>query len=150
MERDWNYIKNSIQKIFYAEQDEKFLAGLRIGCFNSIAYTHQVINSYSSSGNVAGPLLTWNAIKWAKKSNFKFYDCSGGEKRPDDKTKQKKYSEQWDTLFAYKKKWGGDEYPYFHFTKVQNKIKYKIAKISSKPDLVVRNYRKKHFKKGKN
>ena len=145
--KDWNYIKSGIQKIFVAKKDNEMLAGLRIGCYNNIAYTHQVLNAYSEAGNTAGPLLTWHAIEWAKKSNFWIYDFSGGEAPPMNKKNEKRYSEQWNSLFAYKRKWGGQEHSYYHFVKIQNKTKYKLSRILSKPDWILRNYKRKHFKK---
>lgn len=140
---DWNLIKSGIEKIFVAYKDDHMVAALRIGCFNNIAYTHQVLNAYSESGNVAGPLLTWYVIEWAKNNGIKIYDFSGGE-APARKN-DKRYSEQWDSLFAYKRKWGGNEFPYYHFIKINNKIKYKISRILAKPDWYLRNYKRKHY-----
>ena len=145
--KDWNYIKSGIQKLFVAKKNNELVAGLRIGCYNGIAYTHQVLNSYSEAGNPAGPLLTWHAIEWAKKSKYWIYDFSGGEAPPMNKKDDKKYAEQWNNLFTYKRKWGGEECPYYHFIKIQNKTRYRFSRILSKPDWILRNYKRKHFKK---
>lgn len=147
IETDWLYLKSGIQKFFLASKDKEILAGLRIGCFNRIAYTHQVLNSYSKIGNVAGPLLTWYAIKWAKKNNMKIYDFSGGEAPPTDSQKLNKYNEQWKSLFEYKRKWSGNEFPYYHFVKIINSTSYKLFRMMSLPDMMYRNYKKKHFRK---
>ena len=106
-------------------------------------------NAYSQSANVGGPLLTWHAIKWAKESGFKTYDFSGGESDPKNEKDYKRYSEQWDSLFSYKKKWGGEEIPYFQFIKIVNEKSYKLFRLVSKPDWIFRKYKKKHFKKPK-
>ena len=53
-------------------------------------------------------------------------------------------------LLSYKRKWGGDEIPYFHFIKIVNKKSYKLFRLASKPDWIFRNYKKKHYKKTKN
>lgn len=147
IDKDWEYIKSGIQKFFLAYQNNNILAGLRVGVFNKIAYTHQVLNSYSKAGNVAGPLLTWYAIEWAKKERMRIYDFSGGEASPKNDADQKRYDEQWKNLFAYKRKWGGEELPYFHFIKIINKKRYKLFRILSKSDWAVRNYKKKQFKR---
>jgi len=130
-----------------AYKDDKLLAGLRIGRFNGIAYTHKAINAYSQPANVAGPLLTWHAIKWAKELGFNTYDLSGGESEPKNEKDSKRYSEQWNSLLSYKRKWGGEEFPYFHFIKIINKKSHKLFRILSKPDWMFRNYKKKHFQK---
>lgn len=144
---DWEYLKSGIQKFFLAYQNNEILAGLKVGVFNKIAYTNQVLNSYSKAGNVAGPLLSWHAIEWAKKEGISIYDFSGGEASPKNEADQKRYDEQWKSLFAYKRKWGGEEFPYYHFIKITNKERYKLFRILSKPDWIVRNYKKKHFKR---
>jgi hypothetical protein len=144
---DWSYLKNGIQKFFLAYSEDEIVAGLRIGCFNKIVYTHQVLNSYSKIGNVAGPLLTWHAIEWAKNSGMNVYDFSGGEAPPSDKKNMQSYEEQWSSLFAYKRKWGGNEVPYYHFVKIFNKERYKLYRVISKPDTLIRNYKKRHYKR---
>jgi hypothetical protein len=149
IEIDWLFLKSGIQKFFLAYRQQEILAGLRIGCFNKIAYTHQVLNAYSEIGNTAGPLLTWHAIEWAKNNDMKVYDFSGGEAPPSNKKDLKKYTKQWESLFAYKRKWSGDEISYYHFIKITNKERYKLFRILSKPDTFVRNYKKEHFKKPK-
>ena len=106
-----------------------------------------MLNSYSKIGNVAGPLLTWHAINWAKNNGMRIYDFSGGEAPPSDNKDMERYTEQWESLFAYKRKWSGDEFPYYHFIKIINKERYKLHRILSKPDMFLRNYNKKHFKK---
>ena len=147
IDEDWRYVESGIQKFFLAYKEQEILAGLRVGCFNKIAYTHQVLNSYSAIGNVAGPLLTWSAIEWAKNSGMKIYDFSGGEAPPSNKEDMERYTQQWESLFAYKRKWSGSEFPYYHFIKIINKERYKLYRALSKPDLLLRNYKKKHFKR---
>jgi len=147
IDEDWKYLKSGIQKFFLAYQNNEILAGLRVGVFNKIAYTHQVLNSYSNAGNVAGPLLTWHAIEWAKKEGISIYDFSGGEASPRNEADQLRYNEQWKHLFTYKRKWGGEEFPYYHFIKIINKERYKLFRIFTKPDWLIRNYRKKHYKR---
>lgn len=149
LEKDWQDLQNNTQKFFLALKDDEILAGLRILCFNKNAYTHQVLNSYSKPGNPGGPLLTWSAIKWAKKSGMKIYDFSGGEAHEKNMQDSKRYEEQWNSLLSYKRKWGGQEFPYYHFIKVKNKKSYKLFRTLSKPDWIIRNYKKKHFRRKK-
>jgi len=78
---------------------------------------------------------------------MKIYDFSGGEAPPSTEKNMKKYDEQWGSLFSYKRKWGGDEVPYYHFIKIFNKDRYKLYRALSKPDMFLRNYKKRHFKR---
>jgi hypothetical protein len=80
---------------------------------------------------------------------FKLYDFTGGEAPPKDKKERKSYDEKWASLLAYKKKWGGQEYPYYHFVKVKKKLSYKAFRVLSRPDLVYRTYKKRRFVKPK-
>ncbi len=147
--KDWRDLNAGIQKFFVASINDEILSGLRVGCFNGIAYTHQVLNTYSKIGNVGGPLLTWHALKWAKQSGMRIYDFSGGNAMPENTHNLQSYQEQWNSLFAYKRKWGGSEYPYFHCVKIINKKKYKIFRILQKPDWILREHKRKKFKKSK-
>ena len=148
LDKDWECLDSESQKFFLAFKDENVVAGLRIGCFNNIAYTHQVLNSYSESGLTAGPLLTWHGLEWAKKNNLKIYDFSGGLAPSSDQNKEK-YLEQWDSLFKYKKKWGGTESPYYHMILVKNKTKFKFFRLLSKPDWIYRDFKKKRYERPK-
>ncbi len=65
------------------------------------------------------------------------------------KKKDKKFHEQWSGLTDYKKKWGGKEYTYFQFIKVNKKLSYKTYRILSKPDNLLRNFKKKQFRRPK-
>ena len=103
--------------------------------------------AHSIAGNVAGPLLSWHAIEWAKNNGMKIYDFSGGEAPPKNVSDLQRYNEQWERLFAYKRKWGGEEFPYYHFIKIINKERYKLFRLLSKPDWLLRNYKKKHYRK---
>ena len=78
---------------------------------------------------------------------MKIYDFSGGEAPPSNKEDMERYTQQWESLFAYKRKWSGSEFPYYHFIKIINKERYKLYRALSKPDLLLRNYKKKHFKR---
>lgn len=147
--KDWNDLKAGIQKFFVAMKDAEVLSGIRLGCFNGIAYTHQVLNTYAKIGNVSGPLLTWYVLKWAKESGMRIYDFSGGNATPKNTQDLKNYQEQWNSLFAYKRKWGGMEYPYFHFINIINKKKYKIFRMLQKPDWILREHKRKKIKKSK-
>lgn len=147
IEKDWEDLQSGTQKIFMALQDKELIAGLRIVVFNGICYTHQVLNSYAKKGNVGGPLLTWSAIEWSKSSGMRLYDFSGGEEFPSNKKEEKRFKEHWKSLLEYKKKWSGDRYPYFHFIKIPKETRHKIFRAVSHPDWIVREYKKRHFKK---
>lgn len=148
-EQYWKIITTGIEKVFLAYEDGELVTSHRLGCFNKIAYSHKLTNSFSKPTSLGGPLLTWHAIKWAKKAGMKIYDFSGGESPPTNEIDKKRYAEQWDSLLTYKRKWGGKECPYYHFTKVKNEKRYKLFRILSKPDWLIRNYRKKHYKRPK-
>lgn len=120
----WNNHKNGIETIFLAYKENKLISGLRIGCFNRIAYTNFVINSYFDSTNLGGTMLTWTAINWAKENNFKFYDFSGG---PNLKNKNDHKNIQ--SLLFYKSKWGGEKFSYYVFIKIRKKLSYKLFMI---------------------
>ena len=147
IKQDLLFLNSKTQKFLIAIENNHIIAGLRIGCFNNIAYTHQVINSYSKSGNVAGSLLSWSAIEWAKKSKMKIYDFSGGKAPPLNPKELPAYEKQWKSLFSYKRKWGGKEIPYYHFVKITSKSSYKFSRLLSKPDYLVRNYKKNHYRR---
>ena len=144
LEKDWESCKLGIQKFFLAYKNNEVISGLRIGCFNGIAYTHQVLSSYSKEASLGGPLLTWHAIEWAKDSNMRIYDFSGVES-PSESKNEKEYKKSWEGLTSYKKKWGGKEFAYYHFVKVVKKKSYKMSRMLSKPDWLYRNYKKKRY-----
>ena len=138
-------ILDGIEKIFLSYDDEDLVAGHRLGCFNKIVYSHKITNSYSKPTSVAGPILTWHAIEWAKKNDFKYYDFSGGEMPPTDPKKIPVYEAKWKNLLNYKRKWGGSEFPYYHFLKIKSQKNYKILKMLSKIDFFYREYKRKRF-----
>ena len=143
----WKCIESGIEKIFLAYEDDELVTSHRLGCFNSIAFSHRITNSYSKPTSLGGPLLTWHAIEWAKKYGMWVFDFSGGESPPTNMTNEKKYVEQWNTLLTYKRKWGGQEFPYYHLLKIRKKINYKLFRILSKTDWAFRNYKKKQYKR---
>ena len=111
----WKNHKSGIEKFFLAYKEKKLISGLRVGCFNNIAYTNFVINSYDDSTNLGGTLLTWYALEWAKNNNFRMYDFSGANKYTSRKS-----------MLAYKEKWGGKETPYYVFRKIRKNFSYKL------------------------
>ena len=147
IENDWQLYKNRIQRFFLAYQDNEVISGLRISCFNDIAYTHQVLSTYSKATSLGGALLTWYVIEWAKNNGLKIYDYSGVKSPPKNENELKKYNEQWLGLKDYKKKWGGNEFPYYHFVKTQKGSAYKLFRLLSRPDFTYREYKKKHFRR---
>ena len=136
VEKDWKTHQAGIEKFFLAYQNNELISGLRVGCFNGIMHTNQVLNSYSKAGSLGGPALTWFAIEWAKKNGLRIYDFSGVEV-PSIRNRT--------GLANYKAKWGGDEFPYYHFLKVTDPKKYKFFRLLSKPDWLYREYKKKKF-----
>lgn len=148
IETDWKDLKEKIQHFFLATQNGIIVSGLRVGTFNGIAHTHQVLNSYSKAGSIGGPALTWYAIKWAKTNGFRIYDFSG-VKLPSSNHADKEYLEKWEGLVKYKRKWGGKENQYYHLIKVSNSIKYKAFRLFSRPDLLLRERKRKAFKRPK-
>ncbi len=143
----WECLKAGIEKVFLAYENDELTTSHRMGIFNGIAFSHKFTNSYSKSTSLGGPLLAWHSILWAKKMKFRIYDFSGGKSPPSDNSSMKKYLEQWDSLLSYKRKWGGEEYPYFHFIKIRNERSYKLLRMPLKIDWMYRNYKRKHFKR---
>jgi len=148
-EEFWKYYKSGLEKVFLAYEKGELVSGHRITCFNGIAYSHKMTNSYSKPTSLGGPLLTWHAIEWAKNAGMKIYDFSGGLSPPSDEKEKKKYEEWWSGLFSYKKKWGGREFPYYNVLKIRRKKTYKLFRALSKIDWSYRNYKHKRYKKSK-
>ena len=140
-EKYWNYYQKGTEKVFLAFEDNELISSHRIGCFNGIAYSHSIVNSYLKPGKVGGPFLTWYALQWAKNNQMKSYDYSGG-KDPNEFSRNKTLEKQWSSLMTYKKKWGGKEFPYYHFFKINKKYSYKIMRILLKIDWMIREKRK--------
>lgn len=147
LEKDWRDYKNGIQKFFLAYENGRLISGLRLGCFNGISYIHQVLNAYSKASSLGGPLLTWYTIKWAKKNNMRIYDVSGVEATTESNKNDKKFQEQWSGLTKYKKKWGGEVIPYYHFLKVRKKRSQKLFRVLTHPDRYYQNFKKIRFKR---
>lgn len=149
IEAYWEYYKKDVEKVFLAYEDGELVSSHRLGHFNKIVVSHRLTSSYSKAGSIGGPFLVWHAIQWAKNSGMRIYDFTGGEAPPSDDTKLEKYNKQWATLLAFKRKWGGTEYPYYQFVKVRNPRKYKIFRAATKIDWIYRNYKKNRYERPK-
>ena len=75
--------------------------------FNGNSIQHALSNSPKK--DLVGTFLTWNAIKWAQKMNFRTFDFAGVD--PIPKTKKEK------GIYFYAEKFGGKKYEYFSYTK---------------------------------
>lgn len=123
LENFWIRHNSEFEKTFLAYENKQLIASITISCFNKTITPLQVINSYSANArNLAGPALTWNAIKESKESGFSIYDISGGpllsENEPDiDNTRP---------LTHYKRKWGGEPHIHYLLLKVQKKKSYML------------------------
>lgn len=146
IEKDWKLYQKGVQHFFLAFQENEVISGLRIGTFNGIAYTHQVLSTYSKATSLGGSLLTWHAIEWAKNNDMRIYDFSG-VKAPPKEDNLDKHNEQWEGLTEYKKKWGGYELKYHHLIKMRKSITYKLFRLLTRPDYLYREYKRKHFRK---
>lgn len=142
----WNYYKKGVEKVFLAYEDDKVVSSHRFGCFNGIVYSHSLVNTYSRPGGVSGPFLTWYTLQWAKKNGMKIYDYSGGESPYTNHRNDKLYDKQWNSLLGYKKKWGGQEFPYFHFIRIRKKLSYRIFRLLLKLDWIIRDFKKTRYK----
>lgn len=145
----WTNLQSGVEKVFLAYDQEELVSTHRLGCFNKIAFSHKVTNSYSKPTSLGGPLVTWHALEWAKNSGMQYYDFSGGKAPPKEKSEQVQYSRQWDDLLNYKRKWGGDEIPYYHFIKVFHPKKYKFFRALNRLDWAYREYKHKKFSRPK-
>ena len=141
----WKYYQRGIEKIFLAYDNNELISTHRLGIFNKVIFSHRLTSSYAKATSLGGPLLVWHAIKWAKSKNMKFYDFSGGKAPPKDPEKHKEYLEKWGNLLAFKRKWGGIEFPYFQLIKVTKPKSYKLFRVISKPDWIYREYKKKRY-----
>lgn len=150
LDNDWQKIKSGFDKIFLAYQDNELISAVSVSYFNKIVSPTKVLSSYSKATSLGGPALTWHAIKWTKENGMRIYDLTGGKAEPDNREKKERYEKQWSSLLSYKRKWGGDEYSYFHFVKVKKGMSYKILKLLAKPDLFYRGFKKSKFKIPKN
>ena len=129
----WDNISNGTEKIFFAFNNDKIISSIRISIFNNTVIPTQVLNSYSKSTSLGGPALTWRAITWAKESNMKIYDITGGtnpENTANDNTDS--------SLVHYKRKWGGDQIQYYKFFKIVNPNKFFIYGILMKLQVCIR------------
>jgi len=141
----WKNHNLGIEKVLLAYQDCKLISGIRIGCFNNVAYTNYAVNSYSVKSNLGGSLLNWFALEWAKNRNMKFYDFSGGSladtisennntenKKNNDHIRELEFTpdEEIHTLLFYKTKWGGSPKKYYNFKKVRKIFFYRIYSLS--------------------
>lgn len=120
LDKLWHNHESGTEKFFLAYQNDKLISGLRISCYNGIAYTHFVVSAYSESTSLGGTLLTWSAIEWGKNVGLRLYDFSGGPKS---------YLDNDNTLLFYKKKWGGDEYIHYNVIKVRKKLGYVLYRF---------------------
>lgn len=143
----WDYYKKGFEKVFLAFENNELISSHRVGCFNKIAFSHKLTNTYAKSGSLGGPLLTWHAIKWAKEIGMNLYDFSGGESPPTNPEGLKRYREQWSSLLSYKKKWGGKEYPYYNVVKIRKKRSYRIFRLLNKLDWIYRNFKKRRYQR---
>lgn len=148
LEKDyWEYYQKGREIVFLAYENNELVASHRLGVFNGVVYSHKITNSYSKSGSLGGPLLTWHALEWAKNNQMKFYDFSGGQAPPEDKAKLEQYEKQWKSLLEYKRKWGGKEVGYYNVVRVFKPNSYKIIRIINKIDWALREYKHKKFRR---
>ncbi|PBO85605.1 MAG: hypothetical protein COA77_03230 [Thaumarchaeota archaeon] len=123
LEKFWMRHNNGFEKTFLAYKNQQLVSSITISCFNDIIIPLQVINSYSiDARNLAGPALTWQAIKESKESGFRIYDITGGpelSENEDDPDNTR-------PLTHYKRKWGGVKHTHYHFLKIQKKLSYRI------------------------
>jgi len=123
LDKFWKGNNSGYEKTFLAYKNEQLVASITISCFNKIIIPLQVINSYSQEAkNLAGPSLTWQAIKDSKETNFEIYDITGGPMLSENESDiDNTYS-----LTHYKRKWGGEEHIHYNFLKINKKISYMI------------------------
>lgn len=131
LESLWENIGNNTEKIFFAFYGEKIISAIRISIFNNVAHANFIINSYDKKTSLGGPMLTWNTLEWAKENNLKFYDFTGGSNPKDSKNSDS-------SLVYYKKKWGGNQIPYYQFYKVVDTKKFFIYKILMNFQTIIR------------
>jgi hypothetical protein len=100
----WKWLHRSDQSVspasnvFLAFEDEQPRAGLMLNSFNGNVTQHSVISD-GAKGNLGGPLLTWQAIRWAHSCGCKTLDLVGVNPSPSNPEEK--------GIYFYKSKWGG-------------------------------------------
>ncbi|NQV78140.1 MAG: hypothetical protein HQ490_07270 [Lutibacter sp.] len=122
VEELWKKHTSEIEKFFLAFNGNELISAISLSHFNNIAIPTQVLNSYSKSTSLGGPALTWKAITWAKESNMKIYDITGGPLLSDNDSDPDNTL----PLTHYKRKWGGEQKIHYNFLKPGKKIKYEL------------------------
>ena len=75
---------------------------------------------------------------------MRIYDYSGGID-PKEYSQDDDIGRQWNTLMSYKRKWGGAEYPYYHFSLNRKSFSYKIMRGLLKTDWMFREKKKQNY-----
>lgn len=122
VEELWKKHTLGIEKFFLAFNENELISAISLSHFNNIAIPTEVLNSYSKSTSLGGPALTWRAITWAKESNMKTYDITGGPLISDDGPDPDNTL----PLTHYKRKWGGEQKIHYNFLKPGKKIRYEL------------------------
>lgn len=122
VEELWKKHSSGIEKFFLAFNGDELISSISLSHFNNIVIPTQVLNAYSKSTSLGGPALTWRAITWAKESNMKIYDITGGPLLSDDEPDPDNTL----PLTHYKRKWGGEQKIHYNFLRPGRKMKYAL------------------------
>jgi len=122
VEELWEKHISGIEKFFLAFNGDELISSISLSHFNNIVIPTQVLNAYSKSTSLGGPALTWRAIIWAKESNMKIYDITGGPLLSDDEPDPDNTL----PLTHYKRKWGGEQKIHYNFLRPGGKMKYAL------------------------
>ena len=101
-------------KIFFTEFNNEVIAGIVCLLYKTtiIEFDAATLNEYRSYQPHS--LLNWHVLEWAHQNGFEWLDLAGADLS---------------NLYQFKKKWGGELYDYFVFTKTYPSLKYKLSQL---------------------
>lgn len=127
----WKDLHDEYLDIFVAKKQNEIISGIGAMKFNGIIFEVAVARSNYEMENKFYPQdsLKWSIISEGKKENMNIYDLGGVSPIPNtDKEKG---------IYQFKKKWGGDLYSFFKYSKVQSEHKKSMFEfIKSVRDVV--------------
>lgn len=117
-DKHWELLHNEgFEQLFVARKETTNMGGILTLPFNNNIIQHALANAPDT--DLIGTFLTWNTIKWAIENKFSTFDFAGVN--PNPQTQKEK------GIYFYASKWGGKMYKYSIYTKIPNKLKFKIS-----------------------
>jgi len=141
----FNKVKNHLKpfqstiKGFLARKNSIPIGGILFFCFNKFIIEQSIARTKSDDDEklYSQDLLKWNIIDWGIKNSMNFFDLNGFNPAPISKKEE--------GILQYKKKWGGEKFPYFILTKIPNKKKYQIMMALMHPYRIKSKIKQRHY-----